>query len=189
MPARWKTVIILLLVATASAWLLNKLTTGESTETTEFKHDPDYYMVNFTTWSMNEDGSPKNILNADYMAHYPDSDTTELINPRLEVFRDNKQPLNIVADKGWVTDNNEVILLTGKVRLWEEDTEGNVRMEIISSDLKILPGQEYAETEQPATLTRGRITVNTTGMRAWMKENRMEFLNNVHTIISSEDSR
>lgn len=189
MPARWETVIILLLVATASAWLLNKLTTGESTDTTEFRHDPDYYMENFTTWSMGEDGVPKNILNADYMAHYPDSDTTELTNPRLEVFRDHKQPVNIIADKGWVTDGNEVILLSGKVRLWEEDAEGNIRMEITSTDVKILPELEYAETEKPATLTRGRITVNTTGMRAWMKESRIEFLNNVHTIISPEISR
>jgi lipopolysaccharide export system protein LptC len=189
MPARWKTVIILLLLASASAWLLNKLTTDESTVSSEFSHDPDYYMENFTTWTMAEDGKPRNILNADYMAHYPDSDTTELTNPRLEVFRKDKLPINIIADKGWVTDGNEVILLTGNVRLWEEDAEGNTGMEIITSDVKILPDQEYAETEKPAKLIRGKITINTTGMRAWMRESRLELLNNVHTIIPPEKSR
>ncbi len=189
MSARWKSVIILLLMASASAWLLNKLTTDKSTVTSEFRHDPDYYMENFTTWTMAEDGNPKNILKADYMAHYPDSDTTELTNPRLKVFRKDKFPINIIADKGWVTDGNEVILLSGNVRLWDEDAEGNVRMEIISSDVKILPDQEYAETEKPAKLTRGNITVNTTGMRVWMKESRLELLNNVHTIIPPGNSR
>lgn len=189
MPARWKTVIILILLASASAWLLNKLTTGESIITTGYRHDPDYYMENFTTRSMGTDGNPKNILTADYMAHYPDSDTTELTNPRLEVFRENKRPVNIIADKGWVTENNEVILLTGYVRLREEDDEGAVKMEIISSDVKILADQDYAETEKPVKLTRGKIIVNSTGMRAWMKESRFEFLDNVHTIILPETPR
>ena len=181
--------IILLLLALASAWLLNKLTTDKSTASSDFRHDPDNYMENFTTWTMAEDGTPKNILNADYMAHYPDSDTTELTNPRLEVFRKDKFPIKIIADKGWVTDGNEVILLAGNVRLWEEDAAGKSKMEIISSDVKILPDQEYAETEKPVKLTRGNVTVTTTGMRAWMKESRVELLNNVHTTIPPEKSR
>jgi lipopolysaccharide export system protein LptC len=189
MPARWKTVIILILLASASAWLLNKLTSGESTAMSQIRHDPDYYMENFTTWTMEEDGNPKNILTADYMAHYPDSDALELVNPRLEVYRKDKLPVRIIADKGWVTDGNEVILLTGNVRLWEEDAAGNKKLEIISTDVRILPDQEYAETDNPARLIRGNIITNATGLRAWMKESRLELLGNVQTIISPEEYR
>lgn len=189
MPARWKTVIILLLLASASAWLLNKLTTGGSTGISQIRHDPDYYMANFTTWTMQEDGNPKNILTADYMAHYPDSDALELVNPRLEVYRKDKLPVIIIADKGWVTDGNEVILLTGDVQLWEEDGDGNRKLEINSSEVRILPDQEYAETDKPAKIIRDNIVTNATGMRAWINESRLELLNNVQTTISPEESR
>lgn len=189
MQFNWKTVIAFLLLVLASAWLLNKITTSRSTSVSQERHDPDYYMENFTSWTMEEDGNPRNILIADYMAHYPESDALELINPRLEVFRKDKLPVNIIADKGWVTDGNEVILLSGDVRLWEEDADGNKQLEIISDDVRILPDQEYAETDRPAKLVRGNITTNGTGMRAWMNESRLELLNNVHTIIYPEEDR
>ena len=132
---------------------------------------------------MNTDGTPKNRLHADYMAHYPDNDTSELVNPRLEVFQQDKQPMFIVADKGWVTSNNEVILLTGEVNIWQDDNAGNRKMEINTTDVRILPGQEYAETDNEATFTNSDMVTTATGVRAYFKEERIVLLDNVHTRI------
>ena len=106
-------------------------------------------MENFNTLKMNVNGVPKNHLSASYMAHYPDDNTTELDYPVLEIFRENKLPINVSADKGWVTSSNEVILLTDK----------------------------------HATLINKNSITNSEGIRIYLQEQRMEFLNNVQTTI------
>ena len=182
-PLRWKVVIALGLLAIGSTWLLNRLTDTGSTEISVLRHDPDIYMYDLTTLTMNQDGTPKNKLYADYMAHYPDDNTTELINPKLEIFRLDKPPTTITAEKGWVTEDNEVILLSGETRLLQLDNEGNRELEIITSDVRVLMDQEYAETDKPATIFGKKMTIKSTGMNAYLGENRLELLNNVHTKI------
>ncbi|MBM2829588.1 MAG: hypothetical protein HW411_378 [Gammaproteobacteria bacterium] len=186
MAARWKIIIVLGLLAIGSAWLLNYLAGGKSTTKNALSHEPDYYMENFTTITMEQDGTAKNKLYAEYMAHYPDDNTTELLKPVLEVFQQNKLPIMIIADKGWVTADNEVILLSGNVKLWQDDEAGERKLEVITSDVRILMDQEYAETDKPATLTSKRTIVNSTGVRAYFKENRLELLHNVHGKILPE---
>ncbi len=180
---RWKIVIVLSLLAIGSAWLLNRLSETGSTEISVLRHDPDNYMYELTTLTMNQDGSVKNKLYADYMAHYPDDNTIELINPRLDIFRPDKPPTIITAEKGWVTEDNEVILLSGKTGLIQLDAEGVRELEIITSDVRILMDQEYAETDKPATIFIKTTTIKSTGMKAYLSENRLELLNNVYTKI------
>ena len=186
MLERWKTVIVMLLLAAGSAWLLNKISSGKARVTKEPLHQPDYYMENFRTFTMEQDGTLKNRLQAEYMAHYPDDDTTELVRPALEIPRADNQSINIIADKGWVTADNEVILLTGNVNLWQSDAAGNKRLEIFTSDVRILVNQEYAETDKPSTFIGKDTTIKATGVKAYLKEGRLILLNNVHATISSE---
>ena len=183
MQNRWKLALLLCVLATGSAWLLKQLSDDKSTSTVLLRHDPDHYMENFHTLTMEEDGTPKNKLYAEYMAHYPDDNTTELIKPKLEVYRENEPPIIIVAEKGWVTADNEVILLSGTVRLWQDNINGDRKMEIVTSDVKILTKQEYAETDKLATITGKRINASAIGLRAYFKENRIELLTNVHGTI------
>jgi len=188
MLERWKIVIIMLLLAAGSAWLLHKISPGKSRTTRELLHQPDYYMENFRTSNMEEDGTLKNRLRAEQMTHYPDDNTTELIRPMLEIPRADEQPINIVADKGWVTADNEVILLTGNVNLWQNDATGNKSLEIITSDVRILVNQDYAETDKPSTFIGKGTTVKVTGVKAYLKEGRLQLLHKVHATISSENT-
>jgi len=180
MQNRWNIALLLGFLAIGSAWLLNRLTEDKSITSTLLRHDPDYYLENFSTLTMDQDGSPKNKLFAEYMAHYPDDNTTELIKPRLEVYRQGKTPIIAISDKGWVTADNEVILLSGAVKLWQDNINGERELELVTSDVKILTKQEYAETDKAATMQGKRTTASAVGVRAYFKENRIELLNNVH---------
>ena len=117
------------------------------------------------------------------MTHYPDDNTTELHDPELEIFRQDKPPIIVKSDKGWVTSNNDVILLSGNVYLHQDDEFGERRLEVISKDVRVLVDQKYAETDKAATLITKRQITNSVGMRAYLQEQRMEFLNNVQTKI------
>jgi lipopolysaccharide export system protein LptC len=180
---RWKLIIILIVVAGFSYWALEKLTEDDATKFNKLAHYPDYYMENFTTLTMNLDGTPKNRLNAVYMAHYPDDNTSELHKPELEIFRVDGPPIFVSADTGWVTSNNDVILLNGNVYLYQNDEFGDLKVELIAEDARVLVDQKYAETDKAATLITKRSVTNSIGMRAYLQEQRMEFLSNVQTTI------
>jgi lipopolysaccharide export system protein LptC len=185
---RWQLALILVIIAGFTYWALDKLTEDDITALSKLAHYPDYYMEDFTTLTMNQDGKPKNRLNAAYMAHYPDDNTSELHEPTLEIFRENKQPINVRSDMGWVTSNNDVILLNGNVYLHQNDDDGTLKLELLAEDARVLVDQKYAETDKAATLISKKSTTTSIGMRAYLQEQRLEFLSNVHTTIESSKS-
>jgi LPS export ABC transporter protein LptC len=179
--------LLLVLAAIGSGWLMNRANQGGLTAETEASLDPDYYMEDFTTITMGDDGLPLNKLYAVYMEHNPVDDTLELYEPKLEIFRDSDDPLFITAEKGWVTNDNEVILLRGKVRLWEEDGEGDVALNVDTTEVKVLLLEEYAETDQNATIVAKGTTVTGRGFRAHFAESRLEILFHEQTVITQPD--
>jgi len=181
--SRWKLAFTLIMVAGLSYWLLDMLIIDDKEVLSKIAHYPDYYMENFNTLKMSKDGNPRNHLSASYMAHYPDDNTTELDYPKLKIFRENKLPIHVSADKGWVTSSNEVILLIGNVYLYQTDSFGEMNLELMTKDARILIDKEYAETNKPATLINKNSTTNSIGMRIYLQDQRMEFLNDVQTTI------
>ena len=181
--SRWKLAFTLIMVAGLSYWLLDMLIIDDKEALSKIAHYPDYYMENFNTLKMNEDGAPKNHLSASYMAHYPDDNTTELDYPKLKMFRESKLPINVSADKGWVTSSNEVILLIGNVYLYQTNSSGEMNLELMTKDARVLIDKKYAETDKPATLINKNSITNSIGMRIYLQDQRMEFLNNVQTTI------
>lgn len=188
MSLRVRLILLLAALALFSTAIVNWLSGDSQRQTTGQGHFPDYYMENFSTLTMEPDGSPKNKLYADYMAHYADDDTIELTRPKLEVYKEEKPPMIITADKGWVTSNNKVILLTGQVDLTQDNHEGIRELEVNTTEVRVLLDQDYAETDQHATIKGVRTIVNTDGLRAYFKQNRIELLNNVHGKIEPKKS-
>lgn len=181
---RWEFLIFLVLLVSISYALIYWLDEDSGFSRSELAaHDPDFYMEDFNTLTMNPDGSPKNRLHALYMAHYPLEDTTELIQPKLEIFRELTPPVVVTAEKAWVTSDNQVILMRGNVNLFKYDQEGNQTLKVITTDVRVLVDEEYAETDQAATLIGRSSVTNSEGLRAYLQEDRLEFLNDVHTQI------
>ena len=175
--------ICLIVIAALSAWLLNRLTESESKQGGRSATAPDYYLENFKTTVMREDGTPRNTLNALYMAHYPDSDTSELLKPSMKLYRHKNQPYFVSADKGWLTSDNEVVLLKGAVEMIEYDESGNPTLQINTNSARVLPNQNYAETDDFAKIVSHRVTITGKGMKAFFNDGRLKVLNNVHTTI------
>lgn len=185
---KWKTALLLLIIAALSYWALLQLTEEDVVNLNKYAHYPDFTMENFTTLTMNQQGLPKNRLVADFMAHYPDDDATKLNNPELEIYRETGPPIVVRSDKGWITANNEVILLSGNVYLHQNDINGIKQLEVLADDAKVLVDEEYVETDKSVTVIRKRTVTNSVGMRIYMKEQHLEFLYNVRTIIEPKQT-
>ena len=183
---QWKLVLTLVIIVAFSYWILEKLTVDEPAPFDKRTDHPNQYMENFTTLKMDQYGQPEYRLEATYMAFYADDDTTEVYEPELTVLDVNELPIAINADKGWITSENNVILLEKNVHLQQHDESGEFRIEVIAEEMRILIDKKYAETDKPVTLIGRRTTTHAVGARAYLEEQRIELLENVQTIIQVE---
>lgn len=183
MSLRWRLILVLLPLTVASFWIIYQLEEEEEAAEIADMPVPDYTMSDFDSLNMDAGGDPETRLTADFMAHFEDRGETQLTRPMLEMFRPDKQPLYVRAEQGWVRSGNEVILLRGDVHFWEPGDNGAPVFEVVTTEAWIYPERDMAETDKPATLTTRESRTESVGMRAFMKEGRIEMLSRVHTTI------
>ena len=181
MFGRWMPVILLLSLAAASAWLLKELGLVSEPRQETARHVPDFYMENFTTVTMDETGEPSRRLEAAYMAHFPDTGTKEFSEPYLVMYREEATPWHIRAERGWVSATGDVMLMLGKVQIWQDREDGSRHMTVDTEDLRVLPGSDYGETDKPVVIATETSTTRGVGMRAYLEQSRMELLSLVST--------
>jgi lipopolysaccharide export system protein LptC len=178
---RWSTIVVLLLLVGITSWLLIRLDKDNRITKAIGRHEPDSYMENFTRTEMDENGRLKSRLQANYMVHFSDDDSTELVRPRLEIYSGDTKPWQITAERGWVNANHEVILLYGEVYLWRNNSKEERELEMITTDLRVLPKTEYAETDNATTIITPLSITNAIGMRLDLGTDRLELLSRVRS--------
>ena len=82
----------------------------------EEKNDPDYYIENFVSSGMDEDGERYQVI-ADRLVHYPVGDRALLNNPHIIQHNIENITRHVYADSGWLYNNKTTILMTGNVRV------------------------------------------------------------------------
>jgi len=180
----WLPTVMLATLAVASTVWLAQLGNVDQ----EFKrfegHVPDLTMEEFEVTTMGEDGTPLRRLSAAYMAHFTDTETKELTHPHLIVYRDESEPWHVASERGWVSAENDVLMLLGKVDIWHNSADGKREIHIETEDLRVLPEDEYAETALPVRLSTPESLTSGTGMRAFLGESRVQLLSEVKTMIN-----
>jgi lipopolysaccharide export system protein LptC len=167
--------------------MMNRIIGNDPESLTNIAPEPDYYMEDFTTITIGEDGLALNTLYAIYMEHNPLDDSLQLKQPKMEIYRNDNVPLYITAEQGRATENNEVILLQGKVRMWEENDTGETTLNLETSEVTINVLDEIAETDQYAIITGKHTIIKGHGIRANFKDSRLDIFNHEQTIITQPD--
>lgn len=114
-------IAVLGLVGLLGIWLQTEFLVEDQQEIDyQNRHDPDYYIENFTATGMDENGNRAFVLQAERMAHFPDDDTALLDNPHLIEYAPDTAPRHTYADSGWLASGGNEILLTGNVKVVQE---------------------------------------------------------------------
>jgi len=109
---------IVVVLAALTAWMQSDLIAEPEEELSiEQRHDPDYYIENFTAVGMDIDGTRKYVLEAARMVHFPDDDTSLLDKPHIIKLAPNEAPTHIYAETGWVAPDGDEVIMTGNVRV------------------------------------------------------------------------
>ena len=182
MLGRFGPLVVLVVLAVGSGWVLHSLEPELLRRVDSPGHVPDFFVENFTTTTMDERGFPKQRLRAEYMAHFPDTDTNEFTRPYLIMYRDGADPWHVKSERGWLSASGEVMFLLGRVLIWRNGPDGKLRMEIETEDLRVLPDSDYGETDKQVVITTPHSRSKGVGMRAYLDESRLELLSQVQTV-------
>ena len=178
---RFGPTLVMALIAAASFWTLSELDVDLFGSDATPGHTPDLYMENFVTTAMDEAGRPLRRVEAEYMAHFPDTDTHEFQRPYIVMYREEGPPWHVRSERGWVSARGDVMLLLGKVHIWRNNVSGLKELDIKTEDLRVLPEKEYGETDKPVLITTPSTETRGVGMKAHLAESRLELLSNVRT--------
>jgi lipopolysaccharide export system protein LptC len=181
MIGRWIPVALLLAFAIGTVWLLHKINVNERTEDSGSAHTPDYFVEDFLMTTMDDGGSPKRRVHAEFMAHFPDTDTKELEKPHLIMFHPTRPPWHVRSSRASISaDDNEIALL-GEVYIWRENAEHLTEFEIETQDLTVFADAQYGETDKPVIIRTPQSESRGIGMQAFLEEDRIILQSQVRT--------
>jgi len=175
------------LLGVLTFWLLERFDDDDAARQLAAANQPDYYLEEMTRRTMNREGGLQSVLTAETVTHFPLDDTTELAHPHMEIYNGGESPWQVVAERGLVKSDNEVILLQGRVEIWRVNARGVREYEILTSELRVFPKVQYAETDKVATIKGPATVTRTRGFRANFEHNRLELLERVRTRYDSQE--
>ncbi len=168
---QYKGAIFLFLIFLVSIWAANR--SGDN-ETRKFLaktvHSVDYFALNYSKTQMSELGVAKEKLDADYAVHYSDNDETKLTKPVMTLYQGLLPPWIIRAQTGIIASGGEKIFLQGQVTIDRVAAESVRAVSVKTTNLRIDPKRNYAETEDWAELVSEANKMSGIGMRLIYQE-------------------
>ena len=177
----WSALLPLLALLAGTYWLNQQVLPLPPVPDYKARHDPDYIVNNFSAVTLGTEGTPRFLLAAQQMEHYPDDDTTHLSAPRFtNPYRD-KPPVRISADHGEVSHNGEEVFLHDDVLVLRDASATQGEMKITTSYLHVVPDDETADTDRPVTITDARGVTTAVGMKLDSKARVLKLLSRVRS--------
>jgi lipopolysaccharide export system protein LptC len=178
---RLSKVYLFLAILSACTWALDEYLSGdEFFQQDAIAHSPDYIGIGYTKIEMNEQGVPRYKLYADRMTHYSDDNSTEMDKPVLTYYNPKTPPWVIRSETGLITQGYEQLFLNGKVFIRRDQAPGIQSVKVNTSNARIWPKENYAETDDWAELIMLPDKVSGTGAKLYFVDPfRLELLSNV----------
>lgn len=158
-------VILLSLLAGLTFLLQNAVDHENPTSNGKLRHDPDAMAENFEIRRFDENGQLKYRLQAPYLVHFPDDDSSELRNPRLLALRNHGEPLELQARNARASSNGETVYLWDEVTATRPGSPGQATTIARMPDLTVQPDLGYGFTASPVRIEQGASWLQGTGMR------------------------
>jgi lipopolysaccharide export system protein LptC len=145
------------------------------------RHDPDGIMDNFSAVKMNLQGVPGVLLSARQLRHYPDHDTTELELPRLTMLSAVHPPVHVKGVRGNVSSRGDEVIFHDDVVVTREPVGTQSAMTLRTEYLRVLPNQDWANTDKPVIMSDAYNTVHAIGMEMNNKTRILKLLSQVRS--------
>ena len=145
--------LLIILLAIASGWIFESIEKSPILTKEVVRHDPDYFLQNFTATTMDITGKPAYQVKADYLEHYPDDDSMKLKQPVFTFYENNIKTWIAQANEAVILQKNQIIHLNGNVILKQlSNPNESVKKEVSlinleANQLTIEPERSIAHTK------------------------------------------
>jgi lipopolysaccharide export system protein LptC len=172
-------VLVTLSAFAAMSWWLFKETAGEKPQPRiESEYTADAFVAQMIVSNINAQGTLEYRLSADRADYFAD-DRTELRNPSLSFMREEGQPWQVKADRAQITERGKSIELFGSVEIQRNPEPGRSAVHAHTDHLLLRADEQIAETDASVRLEISDSRVTADGMRAFLKQGRVELLSGV----------
>ena len=108
--------LVMLLLAMLTLWLVRTIAPSNA-PAPAINHDPDYVVDKLSLLRLSVEGTPRYLLTADKMVHFPNDDSSHLERPTLRQLQPDKPELRFSAARGIVTAGGDVVHLRDDVEI------------------------------------------------------------------------
>lgn len=154
----------LMLALALLTFYLERTVREDDTPAAARRHDPDYYVTNFTTTTYNREGAPETMMSAARMVHYPDDDTTELEAPRVVQSKPNEPRYSVRAERGQLSRDGDEIFLYGDVVLVRDASEHAPEARMTTEFLHVLRDRSLVRSDREVKIVEGSRSLQGRGM-------------------------
>ncbi|MBF8729198.1 LPS export ABC transporter periplasmic protein LptC [Pseudomonas guariconensis] len=138
----------------------------------------DYYAINAHSVQYLPDGKVQYEMTADKVEHLKASEITLVTTPDLHMYRGTQYPWHVQSVRAEVNPDGTEVELIDKVRVARTDEKQRETI-ITTTRMTVFPQKQYAQTEQAVRIDGAGGTTTGKGMKAYLKDGRMDLLSNV----------
>jgi lipopolysaccharide export system protein LptC len=153
-------IILMGVLALGTYWLArNTPLMGPALHERPPTHEPDYFLKGFSVKTFDPNGRMKSELLGTEARHYPDTDTTEIDEPRVRSFSEDGSVIVATAHHGISNADGSQVQLIGNAVVVREPAQAQrdvqPKFEVRSEFLHAFLNTERVKTNKPVTLIRG----------------------------------
>lgn len=128
-------------------------------------HEPDSWGKVLVMLRTNEQGTPVSRIEGEYMEHFPDDDSYDIIQPRAMSIKPGQPTLVGTSQLATVLDDGNKIIMKNDAVVMRLPTDRTDPLNVSSEEITLLMDEDVAFTDLPAMAIRERSTLKGVGMR------------------------
>lgn len=183
LPLPWLAVLVLVIIFVVMKYSGDNDTTANVPE--KAKEFPQVFMTDVDMREFDNTGSVHYQLKTPSIRHFQvgdrmsDKDYTLVDTPNIIFYRDQEKPAWIITAQQGRSDNNGVLFTLTNDVLAQQNSETQGLVTIKTSELRVNTRDQFAETDKAVTMRAAPGNMSTLGMRADIKNDRIELLSKV----------
>ncbi|HEX7081038.1 MAG TPA: LPS export ABC transporter periplasmic protein LptC [Gammaproteobacteria bacterium] len=172
--------LCLLIAAAAGTWYWSRPQAPPPAPPEPGDNPPGYYVRDAVILETGEDGRALYRVHAELAQERPEDGALLLEGVRVEYQSEEQIPWRVRAARAQASTEGSALELEGDVELARDPVDDGAGTLIRTEHLVLLPEQHLARADGNVSITVDGSTLEAVGLRAFLKEDRVELESNVH---------